>query len=187
MEFLTLFFSAMSAVAAGTAAWIAWVVYRKQVTADLPVVSIAITPTDVADWYEVTIEVANRSDVEWQAEEAVVTAPNGAKLISSFDVAREPDRYGNPGAHVINLIDPLRISSKAKPRIKVLPAGASGGNSMIIGSRDRHSETLFLFLPSAASRSVSIRYSLASTEAAQRRSDIEISRALTAHPAMATA
>ncbi|QAZ45923.1 hypothetical protein [Mesorhizobium sp. Pch-S] len=181
----TLGASVIGAVGALGAGVIAWLVYRQQKYADYPAISVEITPEDTPNWYLVEIKVLNQSTVHWKADKASLLAPSGAKLVNFFDATRVNDGAGNDIVR-LDLTETAKLTSDAATYLTVAPAGTKG-NQLWLGSSDRHSETLFLFMPPSSSMQVKLRFRICSTEAKQRRKTIDISRTLIAHPAKATA
>ena len=172
--------SIWAAVAATASVVVAWLVYRRQGKADLPVIEAKVTPREES-WWEVTVTMTNRSDVVWRVTTVAVKKPRGAKLLACRSVT---DNRGN-----LALPTDLDALGNAVPTIlETAPAGSNGGRFHAMGSSDRHSEPFLLHIPSPIrSRMLSMRLSLASSEAAQRKRTIAIKRTLPAHASTAKA
>lgn len=172
-----IFISLVGAAASVASAIIAYRVLARQARADMPAVEAAVRGNQPI--YFVDVTMTNRAACGWGIERAAVRRPLGARIVSEFDLPKIEDGYGNSAPDFSELAS-MRLGKSAKTHLRVAPAGRAS-QGLIIGSGDRHSETLVVLLPRwALSRKLSIRLSLASSEADQRRTTIDIVRELPA-------
>lgn len=165
-------------VTGALALYVSWRVYRRQVLADLPVVTADVTPHS-PNWWEVTVTVENRSRAEWQTEQMSVRRPFGAKIIHRYRaVVPDEAEPWKPGALV--LPDPATMSKRVRPGIRVLPEGDGSSRPVFMGTSDRHSVTFLLHASPSfwRGRRLSLRLSLSSNESIHRRSTKTITRQL---------
>ncbi|ABE64081.1 hypothetical protein Nham_3350 [Nitrobacter hamburgensis X14] len=177
MAEIAIIISALSALASIASAIIAYRVLARQAQAEMPAVEVVVRGERSVCFVDVTM--TNRSPCGWGAEQATARLPLGAKLISEFDMPKVDDGYGNSGTDVA-AIGNVTLARRAKMYLRVAPAGKEA-RGLMNGSGDRHSETLLVSLPRwAFPKRLSIRLSLASSEADQRRTTIDIVRELPA-------
>jgi len=150
------------------ALWISWRVYRRQASADLPVVSADLI-RHAEGWWRVKISVLNRSPVEWSAAAVTVRKPRGARILREQSLSRS--QADKPWVIEQDpLPDPATLSNRAKTFLAVLPAGQGGSH--------RSDSMLVWVPPSRRSAILSIRVSLSSKDAARRQITTDIVRAL---------
>jgi hypothetical protein len=185
MDLWTMIFSGVGALGAVAAAWIAWLVFKAQKSADIPAVTIDLLPRQPDGWIEMIVVLQNRDEAEWRLEALTITRPRGVKAVSYFDIPRATKGVPWNAEQEIAALDLAKLTASPKPRLRVMPAGTRG-QSMIVGTSDKHHERFSVLLPSPRPKKLSIRLSLVSNDAVQRRTTIATVRELPAPTSKAT-
>lgn len=71
----------IAAVASVAAAVIAWLVYRNQVEATQPIVSVVTRPTDIPGWWRMTLSIQNREDAPLEIERLEALRPRQLRFV----------------------------------------------------------------------------------------------------------
>lgn len=154
---------------------VSWRVHRRQVKAELPVVTASVGRR-AGHWWPVYVWVRNRSEVSWTIEETTIAKPRGAKVILAGALRRaDPDQPWK----ILDVPPPSpeSLSNKARIGVVLRAVGAPAGG---MGASESHGEWLSVFDPSASPRlSLSIRLILRSNAAERRSITIVITRTAT--------
>lgn len=161
-------------------------VHRRQIRAELPLVTAELSPHALG-WWRLDVTVMNRSAVPWRIERARVTKPREGKIIRQSSL-RRPNAARPWQVDTLPLPEPETVTRDIEIRVSLQPAGTEG-DPLIVGSRDRHSEALLVFLTRSTSsrrRAISISLILRSNAADRRSTTIAITRTLTEAKSIAT-
>jgi hypothetical protein len=167
-------------VAATAATLVAWRVYRRQRDDDAPVINCELRRTSPNGWVALSVIVKNITDTRWRCEKFEIRRPRTGRGISRWDAPSTNGRYGQevdwPAAEAV-------AARTFAGTAQVAPAGTP--RHPHLGGGDVSREDIFLLRSSIPSNKVSIRLTLASMEAIERRITIIIKRQLPAEPATA--
>jgi len=164
---------AWSAIAATAAALIAWRVFRWQRQADLPVVICELgNDKDAPQWLSININVRNSTGTRWRVNEVLIRSPRSARGVSQ---SRGPTITDNYGSFRLDWAQCEAAASNPIPvAMSVAPAGSRSAGTW----SDVAWESVYLLRSSLRSRKLSMRLTLLSMDAVQRKTVIAIKRQL---------
>ncbi|NTS31382.1 hypothetical protein HQ945_08965 [Phyllobacterium sp. BT25] len=180
MEYFNFGASVVSALAAVAAAIIAWRVYRTQSQVDRPAVEVQLERIN-RHIIKLSVIILNRSDVGLKAESLRVKSPKEATLVAENLVGS----FNDMGNWMVDFdaLDGSKFDRNTTMSVSIGPRGSKGTRW---GEGERQRQDLLLFVqPSSRSRILSMRLTLVSMEAVQRRTTIAITRALDAENSIA--
>lgn len=171
-------------VAAGSAL-IAWLNYRRGVSAVAPTAfANVIAVQGQPGWYKVVIRIDNHSARRLIYQGTRFERPRGIKVLDTEDAFHRPN--------INTLVNPLPIDKAVDIVTRAVAIKPSGNevpifHGMRMGPGHDHDETLFVLIRSSIwSRGLRMRVMLLSLEPVERRCDIVIKRTLPAHNSTAT-
>ncbi|TZG28584.1 hypothetical protein FYJ91_00030 [Sphingomonas montanisoli] len=168
------------AIAATAASIIAWRVFRWQRQAEFPVVTCSPRQAvEHDDWIALNIVVRNVTDTAWRSTRMSIKRPRGAKGFSAM-LAERTGTFDD----LINFQAAERTCSSVF-KMGAETAAAGTPRHQHWGGGDVSHETIYLLKSSIRSSKLSMRLSLVSTDAIERRITIAIKRQLEAAAAIA--
>lgn len=168
-------------MAATAASVVAWRVYRRQREDDAPVVNCEIDQGGQPAWVTLRVVVRNITDTRWRCEKFEIAKPRTGRGISRWAA---PSINGGYGQEVDWEAAETAAARVFKGTAEVAPVGTP--RHPRLGGGDVSRETIYLLRSSLRSNKVSIRLTLASMDAIERRMTITIKRQLPAEAATAT-
>ena len=159
--YLPIVISVLALLVSGLSMWISFLVYRRAVQREQPLLTAKLTPFhQQPGWFKMNLRLESRSTHGWRCD-VIRFMTWGARGMTWGD-------YGD-----VELIDPppMRLTKKTLPLNMEVTRGGVPGES--------HTETLFVFVPPSKWRkTLFMRASLRSIEPIERTTEIAITRRL---------
>lgn len=171
--------SALALVTSAVGTSIAVAAFRRTVAKERPLLTASIAAVEKQPgWYHCSVMLESRTNHGYRCEELQIKRPWRAKAIAEEAARILPDGFGN--SDIVADLTLLPIARKVPMTLSVSNAGATRSGLMGQGSYqdDRGWERFLLFAPGCSSKSLSMRVTLSSTEAIERRIKITILRTL---------
>jgi hypothetical protein len=183
--------AAIAAIAATISAWNAWKTRRLHENDPAPRADCTVTAlVNDAGWHRVDLDLINPSESRWRSTTMEVVRPRCARLLDPYEETRIK---GGPRKDVvIATVDTANLSRSIDFPHTLGAEGAVSSLFRHTHRMDRIHDDIRLFVPASPwwrppRLNVLLRVHLASTDAVQRRTTIDIHRLLKAHAADETA
>jgi hypothetical protein len=172
--------AALALLVSGLSMWLGVLNYRRAVMTERPVATASIRTTAQADWYLVTVKVDNRKScgVRWDA--TTFRKPRGALAMHEREGRVVKSDVNAPNV----LQNPLPISKGRKSVASNASLAQVGKDAVrnfgiVFAIGSTHELPFLAFVPaSRSSRKLSIRVTLFSIDAVERKIEIDIIRTL---------
>lgn len=166
--------SIWSAVAGTIASFIAWRVFRWQRQSDIPIINCEIEK-DGPEWLVMRVIVRNVTDTVWKSEQTRIVSPKSARGISEQCIPLDQNRM-NPSP---DFVAARHLASRIFG-MEAQVAAAGTPRHQYLGGGDVSYERIYVLRSSITGKKLSMRLSLASMDAVERRITVAIKRQLPA-------
>lgn len=161
--------AAWSAVAATVACVIAWLVYGQQQEADKPIVTCElVSPKNNDEVVHFHLHIRNVGDTRWSADKIEIVRPSSGLAFRPRSRASGEDEAEWKAAQVAGASSTVLLNIDLEPY----------GTAVFQRPADSKRATVYLLRSSIPSNKVSMRLTLLSKDAVQRRKVIAIKRTL---------